>query len=160
MEEMSKEERAKAIRMTRLILLVPVVFGLIFAVIGVALGLKSWRTTSNLQQTEATVVEFSSNGDLQAPIVEFRANGRTYKATSGSFVNSSFSYSKGDKVDVYYDPQNPEDATVGSFGEMWGLPLGFVGMGFMGTTVFGWVFRRVGRLKRAEGSLDGKSKVE
>lgn len=157
MEEMSKVERAKGIRATRLILLVPIVFGLIFAGVGVVLSLKSWRTISNLQKAEGTVVGLRSSRDnLLSPIVEFQANGQSYKAASGSAVSSSFSYSEGDKISVYYDPQNPENATVGSFGELWGLPLGFVGMGLMGTTVFGWVFRRVGRLKRAEGSPENK----
>lgn len=74
---------------------------------------------------------FSSNSDSVAfyPVVAFSTGeGQPIVVTSSAGSNPP-SYHQGDHIPVYYEVNNPHDATVGSFFSLWGfaLVLGIIG---------------------------------
>ena len=94
--------------------------------LGISLGLfivgaaifayKKFRQ-SKYVRTRGTVVDFAQrvgkNGFVYAPIVEIVVKGKKYRATSR--VGSSWSaYTRGDELDVDYDPTNPHRMVFGS----------------------------------------------
>jgi len=74
------------------------------------------------------------------PVVEFKArdgNRRTVQLTEGSNPQSN---EVGDEVTILYEPENPNDARIKSFGSsalMWILPsiTGILGAGFLGAVL-------------------------
>jgi hypothetical protein len=62
------------------------------------------------------------------PRVRFRANGREFVFVS-SVGSSPASFRVNDAVQVYYNPENPDNARINSFGELWLLPLIFGSLG-------------------------------
>jgi hypothetical protein len=90
---------------------------------------------------QGTVVEFvRSQSDNESPtyrpVVRFNAeNGQAVEFTS-QFGSSSPAYRKGEKIEVFYKPSDPQDAMIKGFLSLWGGPLivGGVGTAFF---VFG-----------------------
>lgn len=115
------------------------VFGFIaMSMLLTALGIFIWRTNqlSDYQQTEGTVVSLErarsmsvrnrNNGSY--PVVRFELEGRSYQFVGG-LATSPPAFDIGEKVPVYYSPANPADAIVGSFWQLWFLPILFGSMG-------------------------------
>ena len=68
-----------------------------------------------------------------APIVLFALpDGRTQTITGKVYASTSFA-SIGEHVSVYYKPDSPQDAVIGTFAEVWGPVLAWGG----GSLVFG-----------------------
>jgi hypothetical protein len=89
------------------------------------------------------------------PRVRFHADGRDFVFVSGA-GSSAPSFQVNDAVRVFYDPKNPAEAKIDSFGELWMVPsivasLGVV-CGMVGVGQFLWV-RRVRRKDVLETSL-------
>ena len=93
-----------------------VLFGLIFAVVGIALlffansSIKTYNEkNATFIETTSTVVDYKYNDDgLQAIIVEYVVDGQTYQKISNSYSNMPKSI--GTEVSVKYNPNNPKDA--------------------------------------------------
>jgi len=66
----------------------------------------------------------ASKGGL-VPEVEFEAAGQTYRLRPQQerTTQSAPEYAVGDSLPVLYQPDAPEVAIVGTFSEMWGLPI-------------------------------------
>lgn len=84
----------------------------------------SYRTISYqhfAQETTGTVVEIS--GSVPALVVEFDAGGDEPRRTTsaGSDLNKNFAV--GDRIKVWFDPQQPQDARLDLFVENWLFPL-------------------------------------
>jgi hypothetical protein len=94
------------------------------------------------QTVEGTVVDFASERDskgktMYSPIVEYTpADGQTLQMT-GSTSSSSPSYSRGEKVQVMYDPATPEAARLDTFMEKFFGPL-ILGFFAVIVTLLGW----------------------
>ena len=89
--------------------------------------------------TEGTVTEIKeqrdseSDGFIYAPIITFNDNsGKEYKYYSDNFSYPP-SYHKGEKVEIYYDSANPNEAFINSFIEKWviGMVLLILGVVFV-----------------------------
>ena len=93
-----------------------ILFGLIFAVIGIGLLLFSVSIIKNYNQknktyteTTSVVVDYAYDDEgLEAIIVEYTVDGKSYRKQSNSYSNMP--KSKGTQVKVKYNPNNPSDA--------------------------------------------------
>jgi hypothetical protein len=121
--------------------------GVIFSLIGIgcAVGGAWWAVSTRdfmatAERGVGQVVELDASTDSDGdttyyPIVEYAVGGKTqrFKSNVGS---SPPSHRVGDTVNVLYDPENPTDAKIDSFLDVWGGPL------FL--TLFGVIFAAVG----------------
>ncbi len=93
-----------------------ILFGLIFAVVGIGLLLFSVSTiktysekSKTFTETTSVVVDYAYDDEgLEAIIVEYTVDGKAYRKQSNSYSNMP--KSKGTKVKVKYNPNNPSDA--------------------------------------------------
>ncbi len=127
-------------QMFTIIGILAVLFGLLF--VGITIGFlvrKIWRITKSTKTTGVVMnVEVSQGGGqfdssprntLFTPTVRFQtADGRIVDYTSNISSNLD-NYRVGENVPVYYNPQQPEKAIVGTTFRLWSpfLILGFVG---------------------------------
>lgn len=131
------------------------VFGLIFLAVAVFLTVRSMEITRSHVKTDATIVDFSgydSNWEgehrsSRSTIVEYQAGGATYQADLHSY---SSSWQLGDKVTVYFDPQNPRDVTSGLSNLLLPLIFGILGLVFALTGLIGLAvqWRSAGKKRR------------
>lgn len=93
-----------------------VLFGLIFAIVGIALlcfavsSIKTYNEKNEtFVETTSRVVDYKYNDErLQAIVVEYVVDGQTYQKVSNSYSNMPKSI--GTKVSIRYNPNNPQDA--------------------------------------------------
>jgi hypothetical protein len=88
------------------------------------------------QTTDGVVVDFATSRSdkgktMYSPIVEYRDLSGTSRQLTSSVSSSSPGYDRGDKVQVRFLPQNPEQARIDSFLENWFLPLILGGLGLI-----------------------------
>jgi len=111
---------------------------LIAAVVTLVLTL---RFVAGAERATGTVIDLSRETDSEGavvfyPILRFTtAEGRTLEFRSST--GSSFPPQPGDRVEVLYDPDDPQDARLSGFFDVWGLPivLGFLGTVFTAVSV-------------------------
>lgn len=107
-------------------LLLLVLFNLI--VLGMAAGTLffGWRgytITSNGETTTARVVELSEFSDedgccVYSPVFEYTVNGRRH-TFEGLNASDPPAYRVGQEVEIIYNVNNPNEAAVNSFSELW-----------------------------------------
>lgn len=93
-----------------------ILFGLIFAIVGIALlcfavsSIKTYNEKNEtFVETTSRVVDYKYNDEgLQAIVVEYVVDGQTYQKVSNSYSNMSKSI--GTEVSIKYNPNNPHDA--------------------------------------------------
>jgi hypothetical protein len=94
-------------------------------------------------QTEGLVVEIPE-GSLPSLVVEYRAGAGQPLRINSDGADAYSGYKVGDKVGVFYDPQEPEDARLDFFLELW---LGPIVLGILAlitgliTALVAWGFR-------------------
>jgi Protein of unknown function (DUF3592) len=120
------------------------------------------RFVAGAEHATGTVIDLSRETDSEGrvtlyPVVRFTtADGRTVQFLSSS--GSSSPPEVGDSVDVLYDPDDPRDAQLSGFFDLWLFPLVFGGLGIAFTTVglfapgFGLIAGRFGFDRFAESS--------
>jgi hypothetical protein len=97
------------------------------------------RFVAGAERATGTVIDLSRETDSEGtvtfnPVVRFTtADGRTVQFVSSS--GSSSPAEVGDSVDVLYDPDDPRDAQLSGFFDLWLFPLVFGGLGIAFTTV-------------------------
>ena len=105
--------------------------------IGVNSFIASARKIFSCEKAEATVLEIktrpsvSSKGfELSYPVVRFQAkNKNEYTFNGDRAYSGSPPFHEGDKVEVYYNLENPENTIINSFFEIWGLSAVLSGFG-------------------------------
>ncbi|MEU6388451.1 DUF3592 domain-containing protein [Streptomyces sp. NPDC046939] len=128
-------------------------FGALFLVIGAIMAGVSASYVAHAERAPGTVVALewredhsggtrrkrSSDGPVAYPVVAFTsADGerRTFRSSTGSKPPA---YDEGERVEVLYRPDSPEDARINGFLSLWLLPLIFGGVGLLitatGTTI-------------------------
>jgi hypothetical protein len=115
--------------------------GSVFGVIGLALVLAgggfAWSTQQFLAsatRAEGVVVAMVGS-DTLAPVVEFTAPDGRVESFRSMVSSSPPDFSVGERVVVYFDPADPQNARIGAFFHLWFLPIFLVGMG----SIFGAV---------------------
>lgn len=110
--------------------------GVALLVGGVIAFVYTKRFVSGAERATGTVIDLSSRTDSDGdvtyhPVVRFTtAEGRTVQFVSSS-GSSPASESEGDRVEVLYDPDDPEDAKLSGFFDLWLWPLALGGLGGM-----------------------------
>lgn len=132
----------------------------LFLIIGVVSAVYRWNYLRDAITTHATITdliesESENGGTLYAPVYVFTdQDGQSVKV-----ISSSASYPPpgmvGDKIEVLYDPGNPQHSIQNRFFSVWGLAAITGGLGAFEFIVFGAVAYFTGRhlkKKDAQGS--------
>jgi Protein of unknown function (DUF3592) len=119
--------------------------GVVLLVVAAVVGVFTARFVASSERTVGTVIDLSRSEDSEgsvtySPVVRFTVDGRTIQFTSSS--GSSSPPSVGDRIEVLYDPDDPTDARLAGFLDLWLFPLiaGLIGAGFI--TVSAIIIRR------------------
>ncbi|MFI5772097.1 DUF3592 domain-containing protein [Streptomyces sp. NPDC051658] len=122
-----------------------ITFGTLFLVVGLILAGVSASFLTDAERAPGTVVALEWRNDhngasrkkresdrpVAYPVVEFTsADGtpRTFRSSTGS---NPPSYEQGERVEVLYRSDSPEDARINGFASLWLLPLIFGGIGLV-----------------------------
>ncbi|MGH4031831.1 DUF3592 domain-containing protein [Actinomycetota bacterium Odt1-20B] len=122
-----------------------IAFGSLFLVIGLILAGVSISFLRSAERAQGTVVALDwsaghssssrksrgSDEPTAYPVVKFEsADGRlrTFRSSTGS---NPPSYERGDRVEVLYRADSPDDARINGFASLWLLPLIFGGIGLV-----------------------------
>ncbi|MER5939140.1 DUF3592 domain-containing protein [Streptomyces sp. NPDC001928] len=122
-----------------------IAFGTVFLVIGLILAGMSVSFLADAERAPGTVVELEwrsddngasrkareNNRPVAYPVVEFTSadgTARTFRSSTGS---NPPSYEEGERVEVLYRADSPEDARINGFASLWLLPLIFGGIGLV-----------------------------
>jgi hypothetical protein len=126
--------------------------GLLFLVGGGIWAWKTWAFTGRARHTKGKIERLEVRLDTSrsrsrdpdsptyAPVFSFRdTEGRHHLVTSAVSHGKS-PYEPGQEVPVLYDPDDPENARLDSFVQLWLFPLvfGFMGTIFAGIAALGW----------------------
>jgi hypothetical protein len=137
-----------------------VLFGLIGVGLLVGAAVLVMKTRSFIaaaKHAPGTVTELLEKRDRDdgsisyTPVVEFNAdNGASIRFTS-SFSSKPAAYDVGERVEVLYAPNNPNDARINGFGSLWLAPLilGGIGVAFAGIGFGILIAFRANQKKRA-----------
>lgn len=103
-------------------------------------------------RANGTVVAIQRTGRSGKPVVEFQAQNGARGRLVGAAASSPPAYSVGDRVGVYYDPNDLSRAVIDSFGELWLVPLlnVAVALGSFGAGVGGLAIGYARRRRREE----------
>jgi hypothetical protein len=126
--------------------------GLLFLLGGGAWMWKTWTFTGRAWSAKGKIERLEVRLDTSrsrsrdpdsptyAPVFSFRdTQGRRHEVTSAVGHGRS-PYEPGQEVPVLYDRDNPEDARIDSFVQLWLFPMaiGFMGTVFVGMAALGW----------------------
>ena len=108
----------------------------------------------NLPARGTVVEEVAERRDTSSdvayfPVIEFPTADKTavrFRAPTGSA--GAPGYEVGDVVDVLYDPRNPANARIGSFGQLWSGPLTTGGLGLILFLLSLLLFIKIGRFEK------------
>ncbi|GAA3682029.1 hypothetical protein GCM10022224_052940 [Nonomuraea antimicrobica] len=134
--------------------------GLVLLCVCAALAASTAGFLASAGRTDGTVVELTartsttrgSDGHLRSstswyPTVELTVDGRRYSFQSSTGSNPP-SYSEGERVPVAYDPDDPSDARIASFGSAFLAPLIVGGLGVLFTPLGTILFVKGRRIAR------------
>ncbi|MCF6472773.1 DUF3592 domain-containing protein [Nonomuraea sp. MG754425] len=149
----------------RLFTIIGAIFGLVGLVllsVGIALAVSTASFLGSAERTDGTVVAMTErttttraadgrnrSSTAWYPTVEFTVDGRRH-SFQGSTGSNPPSYAEGDGVSVAYDPDDPSDARIASFGSAFLAPLIIGGLGVVFTPLGTVLFvrgRRIARLR-------------
>ena len=115
--------------------------GIVFAIY------KMWFI-SHAVTASGTVIQFVSFENQEDHSITCRPvfvystpDGQTHTVTSNAGANQP-EFASGERIKVLYNPNNPNDASINSFGQLWFLPLGFAGVGVI-TFCTGFLFLKL-----------------
>lgn len=133
-------------------------FGLVFAGIGGWFYWSDRELANSGTHTQGTVVDLqssrNSDGDMTyKPVVEFSDRNGTRFQFVERIASSPPSFSRGEKVDLIYDPEDPENAMIDSFTTRYLFPLVFGGFGLLAALIGGWLMLSFVRRRRVIAEL-------
>jgi hypothetical protein len=112
-----------------------IIIGLIFLAVLIYSSVKNIVFVRDSAVTTGTVISYESHQDSNPknsgsrwityyqPVINFTAsNGQSTEFTSSDESRTKY-YTIGDQVAVRYSKSNPSNATLDSFGSLWGLPI-------------------------------------
>lgn len=99
-----------------------------FCLWGAYAAYTSWRLENEGETTTGTVVSLEESNDSEggccvySPVVEFEADGRTY-SFEGENASDPPAYKVGERVEVIFDPADPDTAQINKWTERWLFPI-------------------------------------
>jgi hypothetical protein len=118
--------------------------GVLFAMVGFALGIYSMSVGLGKSVTRGTVIEMVGS-EMTSPVVEYQVNGNKHRI-QGSVSSSPPAHVVGDLVDVIYDESNPSNSKIDTFRERWLFPVAFAGAGLNAILLsfaLPWIFNAI-----------------
>ncbi|MBX3046420.1 MAG: DUF3592 domain-containing protein [Anaerolineales bacterium] len=122
-------------------------------------GWRSVRLTTQGESTIGHVVELEESTDgegsccVYSPIIEFTApNGRPVRFEGGN-ASSPPAYRIGQEVEVLYNPQDHQDASINSFYELWLVPAILAPVDVILFVVLNWV--AIANMRRGQSAFEG-----
>ena len=120
---------------------------LIFIGVGVYFGWKYFSLTNYGELAQGVVVRNKSSWDSEGgttyhAIIQFRdLRGKEWEVEDNISYGNSPSFSKGTQLEIYYDPDDPEDFVIHNFFHTMTLPLIFSAFGsvFLALIIFGMI---------------------
>ncbi len=120
-------------------------FGTLFLVIGLILAGVSVMFLTDAERARGSVVAVEWRNDhtsvsgkrprrdqpMAYPVVEFTSADGAHRTFRGSVGANPPSYEAGERVEVLYHADSPEDARLNGFASLWLLPLIFGGLGLV-----------------------------
>ena len=107
--------------------------GPLLFVVGGCWAANQFSFGSGSESTIGRIVEIRGIGSYR-PVAEYFANDIRYEYES-SLSSSNSRYSIGDQVEILYDPDEPETASINSFVQRWLFPLALLVAGIMNTSI-------------------------
>jgi hypothetical protein len=122
-----------------------IAFGSLFLVVGLILAGVSVSFLADAERARGTVVALEWRNDHSGatrkqrqndqptayPVVEFTSTDGTPRTFRDSTGSNPPSYEEGERVEVLYRADAPEDARINGFASLWLLPLIFGGIGLV-----------------------------
>ncbi|MBL1086985.1 DUF3592 domain-containing protein [Streptomyces actinomycinicus] len=122
-----------------------IAFGALFLVIGLILAGVSVSFLTDAERAKGTVVSLEWREDhdttsrdkhtddrpVAYPVVEFTPENGTPTRFQDSTGSNPPAYEEGERVEVLYRADSPEDARINGFASLWLLPLIFGGLGLL-----------------------------
>lgn len=139
--------------------------GLALLLVGISWGLEAYPICRDNVFTSGTVVDLyadrsgNTSDAVVLPVIEFTIRNNTkvrFRADAGTINPAEFE--KGSTINVLYDPNNPSNARIGSYTQLWRGPLIAGAMGLLITLLSLLLFIKIGRFERALGALGSDSK--
>ena len=124
----------------RLLFFIFALIGTAFILVSAALALEPARRSTTYAHADGRVVDYviQDGHSTYLPVVEFTTpDGQRHKF-KGTVASTPVEYRLEQKVSVLYNPNNPADATLNSFFELWLLPMIFAIIGGIFALV-GWI---------------------
>jgi hypothetical protein len=120
--------------------------GTLFTVIGVVNGLNTRSFVATATPAQGTVIDLvrrsstDSDGDVSYayyPVVKFTPSSGQSTIFESNTGSNPPGFSKGQLVDILYNPQKPNSAMINSWFSLWGFPAIFTGIGSIFVVVGG-----------------------
>ncbi|AFY45679.1 DUF3592 domain-containing protein [Nostoc sp. PCC 7107] len=120
--------------------------GSIFLITGILIGINTRSFVGKSIAASGTVIDLErhtsrdSNGRSSTayyPVISFTANSGKPIEFEANSVSNPPAYTKGQKVEILYNPQEPESAVISSWFALWFLPAMFTGMGSLFVVIGG-----------------------
>ena len=117
--------------------------GVLLLIIAVVIFYFNQRALNQYTKTEGVVIRNQFNGGSSRPIISYMWEGKELLYTGNTWTSPP-AYKRGEKVDLYVNPNEPQDVWVDSFVERWLAitivsGLGIVFLGFL--ALFHYVFK-------------------
>lgn len=143
--------------------------GIAMIALGMFMGVRTVMFLTTAEQTEATVVDVERRTDTTGTGSDRRTSTVYYPTvtfsdtdgnehTEKSFVGSSgFDFAEGQVIDIYFDPDDPDNFRISSFFAMWGFTIFpiILGLGFLGlTSLAKYVIRHAQAQKQSPQPVD------
>ncbi len=118
-----------------------ITFSLIFILIAVYLGYRSYSFQQIAISTKGQIVELvertdSEGGTLFAPVFTFTDNQGQVQKVYSSVSSYPPIGNVGDTIDILYDPKNPKNADIDTFFSNWGGAIILGGLGLVQFLMF------------------------
>jgi hypothetical protein len=132
-----------------------VAIGVVVLIVGAVVFVRTVQFVAGAERVTGTVIDLSretdsEGGSVYRPVVRFTTREGEAVQFVSSVGSSPPSAEPGDRVDVLYDREDPYDAKLGGFFDLW-MPTGIavvVGGGFIGIALF--IRHRTRGLSRAD----------
>ncbi len=145
MEDVQVKAQVRGRSARRWVLAAVIGFGSLFLIIGLILAGVSVSFLRDAKRAQGTVVSLdwgtghgstygksrTTGGSMAYPVVAFTSADGTTRTFTGSTGSNPPSYDLGERVEVLYRADSPEDARINGFLSLWLLPLIFGGIGLV-----------------------------
>jgi len=103
---------------------------------GVYLSQEKIEFYTQSTQTEGTVIAIDSrrsgSTNYYYPVVSFESeDGNTYSISSETGTSAPYDYETGEKINIRYIKENPQNAKIDSFFELWGMSTILLAVGLV-----------------------------